>query len=70
MLKWFDLARDPRIAGTEGLYFLDGKPSGYFNYIPREKLEKYTRVTDVRVEGNSVFVECENPVPVNCAIIF
>lgn len=71
MLKWFDLALEPRIEGTESLYFIDGNPDGsYFNYIPREKLEKYTRVTDIRVENNSVLVECEKPDPVKCAIIF
>lgn len=71
MLKWFDLALEPRREGTESLYFLEGKPNGsYFNYIPREKLERYTRVTDVHVEDNAVYVECENPDSVNCAIIF
>lgn len=66
MLKWFDLATEPRLAGTENLY----TRNGYFNFIPREKLRKYTRVTDVSVENNSVFVGCENPDYVNCAIIF
>lgn len=74
ILKWFDLALAPRLEGTEELYF--HKRGGrveydtYFNYIPRGKLEKYTRVTDVRIEGHSVFAECENPYSVNCAIIF
>lgn len=71
MLKWFDFALEPRIEGAESLYFLDGKPDGsYFNYIPREKIEKYTKITEISIRDNSVYVECENPDSVNCAIIF
>lgn len=74
MLKWFDLALEPRLEGTQDLYFRKTENglelNTYFNYIPCEKLEKYTRVTSVRMENNSVFVECYNPKHVNCAIIF
>ena len=71
MLKWFDLALEARLEGTEGLYFLDGKPDGsYFNYIPREKVKRYTKITEISIRDNSVYVECENPNSVNCAIIF
>lgn len=74
MLKWFDLALEPRLEGTEELYFRRRgervEYDAYFNYIPREKLEKYTRVTEVTVRDNAVFAECESPSPVNCAIIF
>ncbi len=66
MLKWFDLATEPRLAGTEALY----SRKGFFNFIPREKLKKYTRISDFRVEDNSIFVECDDPYFVNCAIIF
>lgn len=73
MLKWFDLALEPRLESTEELYFRETGNgldlNTYFNYISYEKLEKYTRVTEVRVENNSVFVECTNPSFVNCAII-
>lgn len=71
MLKWFDFALEPRIEGTEGLYFLNGKPDGsYFNYIPHEKVEKYTKITEISIRDNSVYVKCEKPDSVNCAIIF
>ena len=74
MLKWFDIALKPRLEGTQELYFRETKNgvdlNTYFNYIPYEKLEKYTRVTKVCVENNSVFVECEAPYYINCAIIF
>ncbi len=66
MLKWFNLATEPRLNGTKALY----SRNGYFNFITREKLKKYTRVTDICVKDNAVFVECENPSRVNCAIIF
>lgn len=71
MLKWFDFARKSRVKGADGLYFLDGKSEGsYFNYIPREKVGKYTNITEISILDNSVFVECENLNTVNCAIIF
>lgn len=71
MLKWFDQALKPRLEGTEKLYFVNGEPNGsYFNYIPHEKVKKYTKITEISIQDNSVFVECEKPNPVNCAIIF
>lgn len=71
MLKWFDLATEPRVKGAEGLYLLDGKPDGsYFNYIPREKVKRYTKITEISICENSVYVKCEDPNPVSCAIIF
>lgn len=75
MLKWFDLAAAPRLEGTESLYFRrnNGKTdytASYFNYIPREKLKKYTKVSDIKIEKGSVFVECKDPANVSCAIIF
>ena len=74
MLKWFDLAKKPRLEGTEGLYFRKTEQglnfNTYFNYIPYEKLKKYTKVSSVKTENNSVFVECEEPANVSCAIIF
>ena len=70
-MKWFDFARKSRVKGADGLYFLDGKSEGsYFNYIPREKVGKYTNITEISILDNSVFVECENLNTVNCAIIF
>lgn len=71
MLKWFDFAIEPRVKGAEGLYAINGKPDGsYFNYIPREKVKKYTKITEISIRDNSVYVECEYPNSVNCAIIF
>ena len=74
MLKWFDLATEPRLEGTEGLYFRRTEQglnfNTYFNYIPYEKLKKYTKVSSVKTENGSVFVECEEPAKVSCAIIF
>lgn len=74
MLKWFDLATNPRLEGTEGLYFRKTEQgldfNTYFNYIPYEKLKKYTKVSSVKTENGTVFVECEAPANVNCAIIF
>lgn len=74
MLKWFDFALNPRLEGTKKLYFHEDENgismNAYFNYIPYNKLEKYTNVSKVYIENNSVFVECENPECVNCAIIF
>lgn len=74
MLKWFDLALEPRLEGTRDLYFRETENgldlNTYFNYVPREKLKKYTRITDVRVENNAVYVGCDVPDYVNCAIIF
>lgn len=74
MLKWFDLALEPRLEGTRELYFRETENGlefdTYFNFIPYEKVRKYTRITEVCVENNSIFVECETPDFVNCAIIF
>lgn len=74
MLKWFDFALNPRLKGTESLYFhkteigLDFNT--YFNFVPHKKLKKYTNVSNVLIKDNSVFVECESVQKVNCAIIF
>lgn len=72
-MKWFDFALEPRLEGTKELYFHENENepylNTYFNYIPYKKLEKYTNVSSVFVENNSVFVECRNPDYVNCAII-
>lgn len=74
MLKWFDFALEPQLDGTKELYFHEDENgldlNTYFNYIPYNKLKKYTLVSAVHVENNSVFVECQNPDTVNCAIIF
>lgn len=74
MLKWFDFALNPRIEGTQELYFRKTENgfdyNTYFNFIPYEKLKKYTNVTKSYVENNSVYVECKNAADVNCAIIF
>ncbi len=74
MLKWFDLATKPRLEGTEELYFRRTEQgldfNTYFNYIPYEKLKKYTKISNVKTENNSVFVECVEPANVNCAVIF
>lgn len=71
MLKWFDFALEPRVKGAEGLYLFDGKPDGsYFNYIPCEKVKRYTKITEISIRDNSVYVKCEDPNPVSCAIIF
>lgn len=71
MLKWFDRALKPRLEGAEKLYFVGGNPDGsYFNYIPHEKIKKYTKITEISIQDNSVFVECDEPDTVNCAIIF
>lgn len=71
MLKWFDLANEPRVKGAEGLYLLDGKPDGsYFNFIPRDKVKRYTKITEISICDNSVYVECTDPNSVSCAIIF
>jgi len=76
MLKWFDIALNPRIEGTKDLYFKENENENgislntYFNYIPYNKLRKYTNVSAVHIVNNTVYVECENPGFVNCAIIF
>lgn len=71
MLKWFDLALKPRLKGTEELYFHSGSSANtYFNYIPKEKLKKYTNVTDIKITDKSVYVESKTVNNVSCAIIF
>lgn len=71
MEKLFDIATEPRIKGTEELYFRGGDTENtYFNYISHEKLKRYTDVSRVETKDNFVFVESETVNSVNCAIIF
>lgn len=72
MEKLFDFSSEPRLEGTEKLYFRkDGDMADtYFNSIPFDKIKRYTDITKISTIDNSVFVESKTVSPVNCAIIF
>lgn len=72
MEKLFDFSLEPRLEGTDKLYFRnDGDVKDtYFNCIPYGKIKKYTDITKISMINNSVFVESKTVNPVNCAIIF
>lgn len=72
MEKFFDFSLEPRLEGTDKLYFRNGGDvkDTYFNCIPYGKIEKYTDITKISTINNSVFVESKTVNPVNCAIIF
>lgn len=74
MEKLFDFACIPRIRGTETLYYRGSGTSmsfhTYFNYIPYEKMKKYTNIYKTTIVGQSVYVQSKTVTPVHCAIIF